>query len=697
MTLLSEKQQKGLITIGKWTFLSILSGLIFLYVLRPNWGIDIYWHMKVGEWVLKHRAIPHTDIFSAVDQSRPWTPFQWLYEVIVYVVWRQWGFFALKVFHATIYLIAFMLMYRVFAREFKHLSYTLFFTMVFFFLNEDRLRLRPEAFNLLFLAIVMPYVLEGPHKATKKELLVLLIVSILWGNIHAGGSLMLPVLFGGLLFGRFLNWLVNNNVPVVEDLKRFLASSLVLPFVPGFLKGVYTAFFMYARSYDLIPEWHPPIVYFDPSFVGRLTGHHVICGSVPYLIAMTVFIGVSLVLLRKRLYGLLTEYDAGHVVVALGLAILSIKSARFISFAVFPLYFIVKWWVLPLLNKDTDYYLRVALSILTVLALMLSYEYNVLLQRGGITSALADIKKDHDERFPVKAANALVAMGIKGKIFHLTQWGGFLIWKLYPDCTVFTDGRGNFTPKEAKDLDYTHRPYERYWALERAWKRYHFDIVIFPPPMFPLLTWDPDKWVFIYGDSKAEVFLRNTPENRENFKRVAKYWHVHGIIFPDTDLIKMQTAYLDVLSYEFFKAKKTQKQLRMARAKLQSKDPLVHVQGLKDMGFIYFTARRFETAAWFFKQVMNSRPDPISAAYLAWSYFNAGKKQAAKSIITQYFINVPHPPLLSRSMRKIVDLLCEGVGLPPVYRVGRKTPTIQNVNKIGPHRPAAKPIRFHVN
>src|SRR5438270_12170168 len=43
---------------------------------------DVSWHIATAQWILDHRAIPHTDPFSFTGLGKPWVPIEWLSEVI---------------------------------------------------------------------------------------------------------------------------------------------------------------------------------------------------------------------------------------------------------------------------------------------------------------------------------------------------------------------------------------------------------------------------------------------------------------------------------------------------------------------------------------------------------------------------------------------------------------------------------------
>src|SRR2546423_13901958 len=63
-----------LIATGFYLLLLILAGKMLA-------DADIYWHVRVGEWIAAHRAFPHTDFFSATFAGEPWIAKEWLAQV----------------------------------------------------------------------------------------------------------------------------------------------------------------------------------------------------------------------------------------------------------------------------------------------------------------------------------------------------------------------------------------------------------------------------------------------------------------------------------------------------------------------------------------------------------------------------------------------------------------------------------------
>ena len=53
--------------------------LFFLYVgdtlLQDS---DSFWQIKIGQWILDHRALPYTDFYSFTRPRQPWVSTPWL-------------------------------------------------------------------------------------------------------------------------------------------------------------------------------------------------------------------------------------------------------------------------------------------------------------------------------------------------------------------------------------------------------------------------------------------------------------------------------------------------------------------------------------------------------------------------------------------------------------------------------------------
>jgi len=59
---------------------------------------DIWWHLKVGDWIVQHRAVPFVGIFSRTAETRPWIAYSWGYEVLLSRAYAWFGLVGVGVF-----------------------------------------------------------------------------------------------------------------------------------------------------------------------------------------------------------------------------------------------------------------------------------------------------------------------------------------------------------------------------------------------------------------------------------------------------------------------------------------------------------------------------------------------------------------------------------------------------------------------
>ena len=60
-------------------------GIYALFLLAGNRLLidpDTLWQITVGQWILDHRAVPETDVFSFTMRGQPWISTQWLAQVL---------------------------------------------------------------------------------------------------------------------------------------------------------------------------------------------------------------------------------------------------------------------------------------------------------------------------------------------------------------------------------------------------------------------------------------------------------------------------------------------------------------------------------------------------------------------------------------------------------------------------------------
>jgi hypothetical protein len=158
--------------------------------------------------------------------------------------------------------------------------------------------------------------------------------------------------------------------------------------------------------------------------------------------------------------------------------------------------------------------------------LMPRFEIRKSIAWGGAALAVlfVALTSDHrigvaPERFPLRAVAAI--KNLKGNVYNPDQFGGFLIWTMYPERRTLTDGRNElyraFIPE-----------YTRARGDQRAWRallrKYAIDLAVdeYRPPLevldaatgrtrampASLAYWPRNEWALIAYDEAGMVFAR---------------------------------------------------------------------------------------------------------------------------------------------------------------------------------------------
>jgi hypothetical protein len=128
---------------------------------------------------------------------------------------------------------------------------------------------------------------------------------------------------------------------------------------------------------------------------------------------------------------------------------------------------------------------------------------------GGVIDYLKLGNRFDPKIFPVEALDTLGESGFpKGNVFNTFYWGGYLLYRLWPDQLVFIDGQTDFY---GLDLTFS---YDQAINLQGDWRQifesYQIEWIILPTdePMSPWLDQSED-WDLFYRDDTASVWIQS--------------------------------------------------------------------------------------------------------------------------------------------------------------------------------------------
>src|SRR5262249_18327691 len=90
---------------------AILALGLFTMAARSVTDPDVWWHLRTGQLTLANHAVFHTDPYSFTRAGAPWINHEWLFDVLIFCLFRVAGWGGLIVGFAAIIAAGFMLLY----------------------------------------------------------------------------------------------------------------------------------------------------------------------------------------------------------------------------------------------------------------------------------------------------------------------------------------------------------------------------------------------------------------------------------------------------------------------------------------------------------------------------------------------------------------------------------------------------------
>ncbi len=145
---------------------------------------DTWWHVTVGQWMLDHRAVPETDVYSFTMRGQPFNSMYWVSQVLYAKAYSLFGWSGPVVLTAAASAATFALLARLLSRHLNE-STTMVFVAAALALTAPHLLARP---HVLALPVMVAWVGGLIAAADRREApsFWLLPWIALWANLHGG-------------------------------------------------------------------------------------------------------------------------------------------------------------------------------------------------------------------------------------------------------------------------------------------------------------------------------------------------------------------------------------------------------------------------------------------------------------------------------------------------------------------------------
>jgi hypothetical protein len=510
---------------SRWARLSIpsLSDLFFLacmcwlFMGAAGWtallaDADVGWHIRTGEYILRHHAVPHHDLYSFSKPGAPWFAWEWLSDVIDATLFRAAGLKGVVLgAGVTIAFFATTLIRRI-----TRLGVNLFVALLVALLGVGSASMhflaRPHVFTLLLLSISMWMVeTDRDGSAPPRRIFWLIPIAMVWTNLH-GGFLAIIAVLGLTAAGSAIEeWIAareqTGEASLLLALQRMkwtkplrygilalacAAVSLVNPY--GW--GLHQHILAYLRS-----DWIRNVIqeFQSPSFRNE--------NMLQFEALLFAGLVAAGALLRRR--------RVAEGLWVLLFAYLSLSSVRHV-----PVFVAV---TLPLIAAEVASWWRAFTEAapkgsLRGILNQMAADSVAGFRRSSVWPAVfvlaliligKPIRWPTDfpqEMFPIDMIHAHEAEIVRSRVLTTDQWGDYLIY-LNPDRQkVFVDGRSDFYGPEVGN-EYIHL-LNGGWDWRQVISKYRFNLALLPveQPLVQLLKQSAE-WRVVQDDGKHILFV----------------------------------------------------------------------------------------------------------------------------------------------------------------------------------------------
>jgi|GEM_PF-1022185 len=539
----------------------LLVALFFTYVFvstlkYPLNDPDSWWHLKTGAYTIEHMQLPSDDPFSYTT-PKPLNPTQvrglrtqWLGQVAFAAAEKAGGVGGVVVLRGVLIVLPMLfLFFWLLWKGVRHLPAILIVmfpsaVLVFqlFYSFE-----RPQGFSFLFILLEI-MLLERLRRPNRKKfdfaMVALPLLMALWANVHAGfivGNLVIIIYCGSELFMRGMRKYRGTEqtgahpvfyaIAVIAILASFLnpntyhlfyeyATGLTSRFLSDFAKSVSGG----GRGswVEKVVLEFKPLMYFYKELHYKWIMAFWLFTAYPLQPFNFPIPGLLLCLMIFK-YWVKKKVDLAELITVIFIWFFANYYARGLMFSLTVLPFYMGKTLLeiklPPLNYKKLFTAAVA-GMLTLTVMFMSFSFGPIatqMLRPRIAPTWIT------PWYPRLLSEFLEETRIPGPMYNFYTWGGFLIWRLYPQYKVFIDGRA-LDPKISEAADGVLKTFPRW---EETLDAYDINFIVIPVVfresgnIIPLATAlvNNDKWRLIFLQSNSAIFIRNVPRNEKYINR----------------------------------------------------------------------------------------------------------------------------------------------------------------------------------
>jgi len=478
----------------------------------------IGWHIRTGQIILQTGTVPRVDVFSATMGGQPWYAWEWLYDILVGWFEKIAGLNAVVFVNALVIAATFALAFRRMIARGTGLIVAVVLVLLAVFASSIHFLARPHVVSWLLTVVCFEILREFEFDTRAARLLWLPAIMLVWVNVH-GGFLVGLVLMGLYLVAAVFQAILGGSRELraigARRTKALAAVSVVcglVTFSNPYGYRLHEHIYRYLTDrflMDHIDEFLPPNFHGAAqkcfalvillTIAAAAISRRKVCVSELLVIAFAVYSGLyaarNIPVASLLLVLIIGPRLSAAIRSVAGEGKLSASGGRLLAgFAGFEG---------RMASQDSA--LRGHwLALAAVLLGMWICLHTGRLGATQVMNASFDAK-----RFPVQAVAWLEHQPAQGPVFCPDSWGGYLIYRAYPNLKAVVDDRHDLYGSEY------FKQYLKIVRVEPGWDEAlaetRADWLLLPSQSSAatLLRQVPT-WGIAYSDETAIIFQRAT-------------------------------------------------------------------------------------------------------------------------------------------------------------------------------------------
>jgi len=440
---------------------------------------DVWWHLRTGQWIVQHHTLPRVDIFSAAYAGKPWAPYSWLFELLIYGLFQKLGLIGILGFSAALVVAITVAVRHLVNRLQSDFSLVILLTFASCYCLRHLYTPRPWLFTILFFVLELDILMHARKTGQIRELAWLPIIFALWSNLHIQFIDGLLVMALALAEAIGSHWAIGVRTKLCAPwLAAAFAGSVLATMVNPF------GWHIYRVAWDLATQ---------PGVINRINELKAI-GFRDF----SEFLLLFLALAAAAALGWDRRFRVFEIGLLIFAAYVSFRSERDLwAMAIIAAAILAS----SIPGREASalrlpWYATTGAVVAASLAVLVGFHV-MYANKSVLETEIAD-------NLPQRAVDEVKAKGYPGPLFNTFDWGGYLIWALRTPVSI--DGRAAFYGDDAFDRSMATWNAQRDWASDPQLKSASLVIGPIGDSLTQVLRTDPH-FKLVYEDKLAAVFI----------------------------------------------------------------------------------------------------------------------------------------------------------------------------------------------